>query len=242
MKFNEQNLPGIIARTPVPKGARDVLVFDETLPGFFLRIFGKSGKVTFGVKYRVAGEQRRVSLGPVLPKVLAERRKQAGDIIAKARLGQDVQAEKRAAAEKAAAARRRVTLAQTVSRYLADRKGELRAKSAGEYRRYLERYWQPLHDRALDSITRADVVGVVDDLAQNSGRATADRARAALSGLYVWAIDRGYCNATPVLHIKPRAENGARDRTPDPPTQSYKRGVAGLPMRLVVTAAALSSC
>ncbi len=196
----------------MPKGARDVLVFDETLPGFFLRIFGKSGKVTFGVKYPVAGEQRRVSLGPVLPKVLAERRKQAGDIIAKARLGQDVQAEKRAAAEKAAAARRRVTLAHTVSRYLADRKGELRAKSAGEYRRYLERYWQPLHDRALNSITRADVVGVVDDLAQNSGRATADRARGALSALSAWAIDRGYCHATPVLHIRARDQGGGRSR------------------------------
>jgi integrase len=41
----------------------------------------------------------------------------------------------------------------------------------------------------------------------------ADRARAALGGLFARAIDRGYCDATPVLHIKARAENGARERT-----------------------------
>ena len=47
-KLSEQSLRGIIARTSVPKGKRDVLVFDDDMPHFFVRIF-KSGKATFGV-------------------------------------------------------------------------------------------------------------------------------------------------------------------------------------------------
>jgi integrase len=54
---------------------------------------------------------------------------------------------------------------------------------------------------------------VISNIAAGQGRVAADRARTALSGLFAWAIDRGYCDATPLLHIKPRAENGSRDRT-----------------------------
>jgi len=58
-------------------------------PGFFIRKF-KSGKATYGVKYVCRGQQRRITLGPVLPNNLESMRKLAGDMAAKARtLGTD---------------------------------------------------------------------------------------------------------------------------------------------------------
>ena len=51
-------MEGYAARLRVPPGARDVLVFDDALPGFFIRKF-QSGKASYGVKYNVGAQQRR---------------------------------------------------------------------------------------------------------------------------------------------------------------------------------------
>ena len=45
-----------------------------------------------------------------------------------------------------------------------------------------------------------------------SGKVAADRARMALSGLFGWAIDRGYLDANPTLNVRARAQSGARER------------------------------
>ena len=87
---------GTAARIVVPAGERDVLVFDDSLPGFGIRKFA-SGKATFFVKYSVGKQQRRLSLGPVVRGMLEETRRKAADVLARARLGEDVQAAKKAA-------------------------------------------------------------------------------------------------------------------------------------------------
>jgi integrase len=199
-------IEGFVARIKVPDGARDILIFDDILPGFFIRKFA-TGKASYGVKYNVGTQQRRLSLGAVVPGVLAERRRMAADILARARLGQDMVGEKRAAAGKQI-----VTLGAVVPRYLAARENELRPKSYAEARRYLERTWQPLHRHEIGAITRQHIVGVVDDAEAESGKVAADRARTALSSLFGWAIDRVYLDANPTLNIRARAQNGTRER------------------------------
>jgi integrase len=114
--------------------------------------------------------------------------------------------------EKAAAARRAVTFGAVVPRYLAAREGELRPRAYGEYRRYLNDHWKPLHDMAVNAVTRQDVVGVIDDIERERGKVAADRARTALSTFFAWAIDRSYCDNTPILHIKARDQGGGRSR------------------------------
>ena len=47
---------GFAARIRVPDGARDVLIFDDLQPGFFIRKFA-SGKASYGVKYNVGTQQ-----------------------------------------------------------------------------------------------------------------------------------------------------------------------------------------
>jgi integrase len=120
---------------------------------------------------------------------------------ARARLGQDIIAEKQAAA-----AQNANTLSSLVGPYLDAREGELRENSLREVTRYLRVTWKLLHKLPVASITRQDIIGIIDGL---SHKVAADRARMALSGLYGWAI----CDTNPTMHVASRAKNGSRTRT-----------------------------
>jgi integrase len=209
---------GIAKLISVPNGQRDVLVWDTKTPGFFLRKFA-SGRAMWGVRYHVGNKQRRVHLYDAATRgTLAKARNEAADVRAKARLGTDVVAERTAAAEASA---KTITLGKLAERYLADRRRAKRPNGETAWRpryylevhRHLTKDWKPLAATAIKAIGRHDIVKVIDDIAASQGRVAADRARTALSGLYAWAIDGDYCEATPLLHIRRRAENGVRERT-----------------------------
>jgi integrase len=197
---------GYVNKLRVPAGKRDVQAFDNALPGFGIRKFD-SGRASYFVKFNVGKQQRRLTLGAVVPGNLAEMRRKASTILSKARLGQDVVAEKRTATGK-----RNGTLGMLVEKYLREREPKLRPRYFAEIKRQLERDWKPLHPQSVESIGRQVVIGVIDEIALGQGDTAADRARVALSGFYGWAIERGYCEANPTLNISPRAETGARDR------------------------------
>jgi integrase len=197
---------GYAAKLEVPAGARDVQVFDDDLPGFGIRKFA-SGLASYFVKFNVGGQQRRLTLGAVVRGNLAEMRKRASGVLSKARLGLDAVAEKRAAAGKRSAA-----LGDLVTRYLDDREPKLRPRYFVEIKRQLERDSKPLHVRAVETVSRQEIVSLVDAIAAGQGEVAADRVRVALSGFYSWAIDRGFCDANPTINISPRAKNGARNR------------------------------
>ena len=199
-------IEGFADKLRVPAGARDVQVFDDELPGFGIRKF-ETGKASYFVKYNVGRQQRRKTLGRVVRGNLKRMRQEASGILAKARLGTDV-----VAVARAAAAKRTTSLGEIVPRYLDAREGELRPKSHFEITRYLTRSWAPLHALPVDAITRQNVVHVVDNLAQTSGKVATDRARMALSGLFSWAIDLGYVESNPTLSVRSRSQKGARDR------------------------------
>lgn len=199
-------IEGFADKLIVPTGARDVQVFDDELPGFGIRKFAR-GHASYFVKFNVGHQQRRKTLGKVVRGNLKAMRLEASTVLAKARLGTDV-----VALAKAAATKTTVTLGGLVPKYLQARESELRAKSHSEVSRYLKHAWQPLHSQTIDAITRQNVVTVVDDLARDSGKVAADRARMALSGLFGWAIDRGYLDTNPTLNVRARAQNRMRER------------------------------
>ena len=181
---------GFAAKIRVPAGRRDVTVFDDVLPGFGIRKFA-SGKAYYFLKYTAGTTQRKLSLGPVVPGTLSEKRKRASEILTRARAGQDVVGEKLIAKVK-----RTISLGELVPVYLSARQSELRAATYIEATRYLERYWLPLHAGAIEAVERRHVVRVVDQLADEFGKVTADRARTALSAFFAWAVERGYVDAT----------------------------------------------
>ena len=184
-------IEGFADKLHVPPGKRDVLVFDDehkdAVPGFGIRKFA-SGKATYFIKYNVGGRQRKQSLGAVTRGNLKAMRLLASEVKARARLGQDLIAEKKAAEDKPKVA----TLGQVVPGYLAVKKPDLRARSYLEVKRHLEKAWKPLHKHAVDAISRAEIVGIVDHVEHNSGPVAADRAKTSLSGLFAWAIADGY--------------------------------------------------
>jgi integrase len=102
--------------------------------------------------------------------------------------------------------------------YLEARKPDMRPRSWDEIERQLRRRdWKPYHGRPANSITRADVIDRQNEIARDSGRVAADRARTALSGLYAWAINSGgYHNLTnPCVGVQAVSES-KRSRTLSP--------------------------
>jgi integrase len=192
----------------VPKGKRDAVLFDTTCPGFGVRKF-ESGRMSFFLKYSVDGKKRKVSLGPAVPTadVIESARSKACIIQARAQLGEDEIAKREARRQV-----QRVSLKQLIERFLDAKREDMSETYFRDNCRYLRDYWSPLHDQAVQMIKRVDAVNVLDEIADKHGKATADRARSALSSFFGWALDRGYCETNPLIAIKNRA-NGKRHRT-----------------------------
>src|SRR5262245_37902688 len=218
MEFKE----GFVDKIVVPAGAKDVLVFDDELPGFGVRKFATGGASYF-VKYSVGTQQRRKTLGKVVKGNLKPMRVEASIVLAKARLGTDVVGEAKAAAAAQSAV---VTLGDLVPKYLEQREADMRGKSHIETTRYLAGSttkdqdgnvkeltpspFKPLHKLAVDAVTRRDIKTILDGMEHKTA---ADRARAALSGLFTWAIECDYRDDNPTLGISPRSDNVGRTRT-----------------------------
>ena len=196
----------------VPAGKRDVLVFDDghkdAIPGFGVRKFA-SGKASYIVKYSIGSKQRRQSLGPVTRGNLKAMRLLASEVKARARLGQDVIAERDIAAKIKAGAK---TLASVYPKFLETKRATLKARSFAEVERHIKVAWKPLHKLPLGEITRPQIVSVIDSLESGNGKVAADRARISLSTLFAWAMDRGECSANPTNDIKARSEKVSRTR------------------------------
>ena len=82
-----------VERLALPPGKNELLVFDEGLPGFGLRVRG-GGKRTWIVQYRIGQKQRRVTLGNVETIDADNARRRAKKALSKVNLGTDPQLEK----------------------------------------------------------------------------------------------------------------------------------------------------
>ena len=212
---------GFAHRLTVPAGIdpkSGFQVFDDALPGFGIRKF-PNGNAVYFVKFNVGAQQRRHVLGSALVRGgLSDARKEAARILLKAKSGQDVVAEKRAAEAKARAEREairdRKTLGALVPMYLETRRVQLRHRTYLEIERHLTKHWSPLHSLDVKAVTRADVLRELDRLAATSGPRAADSARVSLGAFFMWAIDhpKHYASGNPAAGIKPRSAASSRER------------------------------
>jgi integrase len=190
MKFTQAS----IARLTLPGGKNEAIIFDDDVPGFGLRLRA-SGSRTFIVQYSLGGRQRRMSLGTTKILDAATARQTARNLLAKVRLGHDPAVERTAARARASDA----PLGAIIGRFLERQHRRVRPRSYDESKRYLERYLKPLHALHLASIDRATVAARLGKIASEHGAVTADRARAALSSFFAWAIGEGLCETNPVV-------------------------------------------
>ena len=137
----------------------------------------------------------------------ADARKRARTAFSKAHLGHDPQTEKSELLAQAA-----VTLGSVVDLYLPLAETRLKPRSFQEVQRHLRLHWKPLSQTALAKVARADVAARLRSIARDNGPFAANRARAALSALYSWAIGEGLADANPVIGTNKATDEISRDR------------------------------
>jgi integrase len=207
MKFTDAS----VARLKLPEGRGELLVFDDSLPGFGLRIRA-GGKRTWIVQYRIGARQRRLSLGGIAAIEAAEARRRAKAVLARIQLGQDPQAEKLAARAPKA---HEITLGDLVERYLLYAQRRLKASTYSGVVLHLRRHWRLLHSHEIQGLERRHVAAQLSQIAEKSGLYGANRSRAALSALFAWAIGEGLADSNPVVGTNKATDEIARDRVLD---------------------------
>jgi integrase len=205
---DEMRLTGsTVARPSLPEGKSDLIVFDDALPGFGVRLRA-GGKRVWIAQYRVGSKQRRLTIGSV-DKVSAEAaRSHAKDVLAKVQLGADPQNEKVSSRAKEA-----ITLGSVADLYVdGPAKANLKPRSHEEVARHLRSHWKPLRDTPIHKVQRSDVAARLKVIAKESGPFAANRARASLSALFGWAMREGIAEANPVIGTNKATEEISRDR------------------------------
>lgn len=206
MKLTQAN----VARLSIPNDKSEHIEFDETMPGFGLRIRGgtKGEHRTFIAQYKIGAKHRRITLGSAAKVTLESARKEAKKIFGKVAIGEDPAAEKTEARSAASN-----TLDGIVTAYLAAKVTELRPNTYALSEYYLNRLWKPLHKLTVAAVNRAAVAAQTRAIAKENGTVSANRARAALSAMFRWAIGEGLCDDNPVIGTNKQEENGPRERS-----------------------------
>jgi integrase len=195
-----------VAGLKLPTGKSEIIVFDEALPGFGLRIRG-GGKRVWIAQYRMGRKTRRLTLGSIDKIDPDEARKLAKAALAKAQLGKDPQGEKVEARARAV-----LTLSAVTERYLQHALGRLKARSFEEVERSLRQHWGPLAQVPLDRFSRAIIAARLSEISASSGPFAANRARAYLSSLFTWSMREGLSDLNPVIGTNKPTEERSRDR------------------------------
>ena len=198
----------VVAALQLPAGKADVIYFDAALPGFGYRLRrGANGKVlrSFVVQYRRAGGTRRIMLGNAAVLSAAAAREQARKVLGRVANGEDPQADKidRRAKDQ-------LTLRGVIDEHLGAKAKDVRPRTLVELTRYLTgTYFKPLHGMPVDAVTRKDIAARLVVTTRESGSITAARARAAINGLFVWAMQMGFVESNPVIGtIQPKDSDG----------------------------------
>jgi integrase len=200
----------ISGKHDLPDGKSDIVLFDDDLRGFALRVRRGAGDRIIRnwlIAYRAGGHQRRMIVGDATILTAAQARDKAKKLLAKVLLGEDPQGERhneRAQSE--------VTLRSTIDRFLAAKKNakpntlrQYQITLLGPFgKRAIERGQKPylaaLHNKALHKIERRHVSDCLLNIAQQSGHPTAKLVRAMLSGLFSWSMSMGLTEGNPVVN------------------------------------------
>jgi len=196
-----------IDRLTLPAGKADHIVFDDSLPGFGVRL-RKGGAAMYLVQYKIGKQNRRLSLGRVAGMPLAKARAAAGELLAKVRLGIDVAAEKAVRVSEA-----QQTVGVAVTTYLARVEKAARPNTHRSIKLYLNNYASPLHGLPMKAINRAAIAQRLAAIDAERGAVVADAARSALSGFFAWAMREGMVEINPVMATnRPVAKASRRER------------------------------
>jgi integrase len=187
-----------------PLDRKEAIYWSEELPGFGVRCRAGGARRWF-VQYRTrTGETRKHALGDPAAVSFAQARREAGRLLAAAKLGGDPAGEVKDA--KAA-----ITFAGLSERFLAHQRKRIRPRSYEELARHLESHAKPLNGKRADALGQRDIVALLQAVTER-GPILANRVRSSISAAYSWGMKAGLVISNPVAATFKPAEERTRDR------------------------------
>jgi integrase len=185
---------------------------DASLPNFYLSVM-PSGHKSFVLRYRFNGKPRKLTIGSHPGITLQAARKVARDALCRVAMGNDPAGEKAAARKAKEPSSIPFTVDDLIDKFL-DRhvKRNCRASTAGAYERMLKKDVLPAWTgRTLESIKRADVRALVEEIAED--RPTlGNRVLSTLSSMFAWAVEKEFITASPTIGLKKPTPENKRER------------------------------
>jgi integrase len=192
-----------VATLKLKSGQPEAFFFDEDIPGFAVRL-RSVGSATWVYQFRLGRQQGRMTLGRVSAMPVDAARKIASAHYGKVLQGQDPRVnDKRPDVG---------TFKTLMDRFLERQRKRIRPRSYEETERYLTKHWGPFHKHALTKIDRKMVSERLAGIAENHGPVAADRAKAALSTFFAWAMREGEPVDNPTIGTNKYYEGKPRDR------------------------------
>jgi integrase len=196
-----------VEKIGAPKKGR-IEYFDTVLPGFALRITDKGSK-SWVLFYRIGGRQRRLTIGKYPAFELADARQEAREALQLVEKGQDPAIVKAVAKR---ALKHPDTVEAVVGKFI-ERHAKPNNKTWREVQLMLNHHVLPdWGKREIRSITRRDVIDLIDDVTDRTSPVRANRILANVRKLFGWAVERDIIGATPVAGVKPPGKERERDR------------------------------
>ena len=185
---------------------------DPALSGLYL-VVQPSGAKSWALRYRYAGKPKKLTLGrwPVMG--LADARAAASEAIEAVDHGDDPSAAKKAtkAARLEAQLSERDKIKTLVEKFGARHLSTL--KSGETVKRELHRHVVAIWgERDIQTITKRDVIDLLDGIADSGRVVTANRVRAYLNKFLSWCVERDIITQSPAMGVKPAAKEKSRDR------------------------------
>jgi len=184
---------------------------DGGLPGLYL-VVQPSGAMSWAVRYRFGGKPRKHTIGAYPVYGLADARKSAGIALRAVAEGRDPGDEKKLARSIHGAEQNQIEtiLDDFLTRHV-DVKNK--ASSAKESRRIIETEIKPKwKERQVQSITRREIISLLDDINDRGAPIMANRVLALLRKFFNWAIERDIITASPAVNVKAQGQETTRDR------------------------------
>jgi integrase len=195
-----------------PDPARRREVPDAAMPGLHL-VLQATGARSWAYRYRFAGKPRKLTIGRYPAFSLAQARERAGEAARAVERGLDPGAAKAEAKAKARDAEEAVRdrVRTLVEQY--DRRHLSGLRSGAAARAFLDRSavaaWG---DRDVSTITKRDVVELLDGIVDRGSPISANRTLAHLRAFFGWLRDRDVIAASPAEGVRPPVAERSRDR------------------------------
>lgn len=186
--------------------------WDKKLPGFGVRVSGKTGRKSFVVRYRANGTRRRMTLGTYPRTSLADARGEAREVLAAAESGEDPAAEEISPGEEPTGFK------AVAERHLEAAVGSrFREERAEEIRRSFEKDVYPaVGDVPVDQLSRRDVAAILEQVVARGAPVQANRLKSMMSGVFEYAFQHELADANPARALRRPATETGRDRVLTP--------------------------